>query len=396
MVTEPPPTSFHFDTSAMPDERGKVTVGGDLQPGTLLAAYPRRSLSDGLARRHAGLVVARPRAVIPPDSVPVPRSLRQSQRHFSTTIDHAFDEVIRACADRGPDEYQWITEDVQAAYSELHRLGWAHSVETWAPGADGQPELVGGLYGVCVGGLFAGESMFHHRPRRVQGRVRGPRRCHRRRGAHVRAHHRRSVDDATPPTARRHRRAASRVPRAFSPGPAARPTTTVCVTWPCPCDTASGAWVWRSSSRRPVSPVRPRTAPTPWWSRPRRAPSEGSQRAHARMARNPLCRCAGGRTALAAASTGASVVGHSRGPRVRASLPTARTRWGRRRGRLHLPQRVHADVSRRPTVAGDGAPPRRKQQRILGIPGCRGARRARRHRCHHRVPARRARLRRSP
>ena len=163
MVTEPPPTSFHFDTSAMPDERGKVTVGGDLQPGTLLAAYRAGLLPMGLPDGTLAWWSPDPRAVIPPDSVPVPRSLRQSQRHVSTTIDHAFDDVIRACADRGPDEYQWITEDVQAAYSELHRLGWAHSVETWAPGADGQPELVGGLYGVCVGGLFAGESMFHHR-----------------------------------------------------------------------------------------------------------------------------------------------------------------------------------------------------------------------------------------
>jgi leucyl/phenylalanyl-tRNA--protein transferase len=163
MVTEPPPTSFDIDTSAMPDERGKVTVGGDLQPGTLLAAYRAGLFPMGLPDGTLAWWSPDPRAVIVPEAVSVPRSLRQSQRHFSTTIDHAFDDVIRACATRGPDEYQWITEDVQAAYSELHRLGWAHSVETWATEADGEPELVGGLYGVCVGGLFAGESMFHHR-----------------------------------------------------------------------------------------------------------------------------------------------------------------------------------------------------------------------------------------
>lgn len=71
-------------------------------------------------------------------------------------VDTAFEAVVAACADpRRP--HGWITPDVQQAYVALHRLGWAHSVETWA-----DEELVGGLYGVCVGGLFAGESMFHH------------------------------------------------------------------------------------------------------------------------------------------------------------------------------------------------------------------------------------------
>lgn len=163
MATEPPPTSFHFDPATLPDERGKVTVGGDLQPGTLLAAYRAGLFPMGLPDGTLAWWSPDPRAVILPDSVPVPRSLRQARRHFTTTINRAFVDVIRACADRDPEEYQWITEDVQAAYVELHRLGWAHSVETWSPGASGEPELVGGLYGVCVGGLFAGESMFHRR-----------------------------------------------------------------------------------------------------------------------------------------------------------------------------------------------------------------------------------------
>jgi leucyl/phenylalanyl-tRNA--protein transferase len=104
-----------------------------------------------------------PRAVIEPGTVRVTRSLRQSRRRLATTVNEAFAAVIRGCADRGRDEYLWITEEVQAAYAELHRLGWAHSVETWTNDGEGAPELVGGLYGVCVGGLFAGESMFHHR-----------------------------------------------------------------------------------------------------------------------------------------------------------------------------------------------------------------------------------------
>ena len=163
MATEPPATSFHFDPATAPDERGKVTVGGDLRPGTLLAAYraglfPMRLPDDQLAWWSPD-----PRAIIVPVAPHVTRSLRQSQRHFTTTVNQAFDEVIRACADRGPDEYLWITEEVQAAYIELHRLGWAHSVETWAAHQGGEPVLAGGLYGVCIGGVFAGESMFHRR-----------------------------------------------------------------------------------------------------------------------------------------------------------------------------------------------------------------------------------------
>jgi leucyl/phenylalanyl-tRNA--protein transferase len=71
-------------------------------------------------------------------------------------VDTAFSEVIAACADPDRNDGGWISRDVIEAYTELHRLGWAHSVESWVDG-----ELVGGLYGVAVGGLFAGESMFH-------------------------------------------------------------------------------------------------------------------------------------------------------------------------------------------------------------------------------------------
>ena len=164
MPTEPPVTSFQFDPASEPDERGKVTVGGDLLPGTLLAGYraglfPMR-LGDGTLAWWS----PDPRAVIVAGSVHVTRSLRRSQRRFTTTVDQAFERVIAACAERAPDEYLWITDEVQAAYTELHRLGWAHSVETWALDPAGDRALVGGLYGVCIGGLFAGESMFHRAP----------------------------------------------------------------------------------------------------------------------------------------------------------------------------------------------------------------------------------------
>lgn len=74
-------------------------------------------------------------------------------------MDTAFAEVIDACADPAR-PHGWIDGQIAAAYRELHRLGWAHSVEAWTPEGD----LVGGLYGIAVGGLFAGESMFHHAP----------------------------------------------------------------------------------------------------------------------------------------------------------------------------------------------------------------------------------------
>ena len=98
-----------------------------------------------------------PRAVIPLDGLYVSRSLRKSARSFDIRIDTAFEEVIDACADpRRPG--RWINSEIRGAYLRLHDLGWVHSVEAWSR-ADGR--LAGGLYGVAVGGLFAGESMFH-------------------------------------------------------------------------------------------------------------------------------------------------------------------------------------------------------------------------------------------
>jgi leucyl/phenylalanyl-tRNA--protein transferase len=81
--------------------------------------------------------------------------MRQSARRFEVTFDGSFDEVIAACGDR-PEGERWINDDIRAAFTRLHELGWAHSVEVRRDGV-----LVGGLYGVEAGGLFAGESMFH-------------------------------------------------------------------------------------------------------------------------------------------------------------------------------------------------------------------------------------------
>jgi leucyl/phenylalanyl-tRNA--protein transferase len=99
-----------------------------------------------------------PRGVIPLDGLRVSRSLRKATTQFEIRVDTAFDDVMRACADPRR-AGGWINDAIHQAYGELHRLGWAHSVEAWS--RDG--ELAGGLYGVAVGGLFAGESMFHWR-----------------------------------------------------------------------------------------------------------------------------------------------------------------------------------------------------------------------------------------
>jgi leucyl/phenylalanyl-tRNA--protein transferase len=137
-----------------------VGIGGDLDPETLLTAY-RRGLfpmhvdleSEGARSEVIGWWCPQPRGVLPLDALRLTRSLRQSVRRYATTVDAAFAEVMDACADRPG---QWINDAIKVAYLRLFELGWAHSIETWHDG-----RLVGGLYGVSIGGLFAGESMFH-------------------------------------------------------------------------------------------------------------------------------------------------------------------------------------------------------------------------------------------
>ena len=131
-----------------------VAVGADLAPGTLVAAY-RNGLFPMPAGRKIGWWSPDPRGIIPVDGLRVSRSMRRSARRFEVRLDTAFRAVMVACADpRRP--HGWIDRRFVEAYTELHRLGWAHSVETYLDG-----ELVGGVYGVRVERLFAGESMFH-------------------------------------------------------------------------------------------------------------------------------------------------------------------------------------------------------------------------------------------
>ncbi len=140
-----------------PDGHGICALGGDLEPGTLLAAYRQGLFPMHL---HGGRTLAwwspDPRGVLPLDGLAVTRSLRQSCRRYEVRVDTVFEAVIDACADKTRPG-RWINRKIRRAYLTLHELGWAHSVETWT--TDG--ELVGGLYGVAIGGLFAGESMFH-------------------------------------------------------------------------------------------------------------------------------------------------------------------------------------------------------------------------------------------
>ncbi len=135
-----------------------VAVGADVDPGTLLAAY--RCGLFPMPMETGGPMAwwsPDPRGVLDPGGMRLSRSLRRSTARYEIRVDTAFPEVLEACADPAR-EHGWIDGRIASAYVELHRLGWAHSVEAWD--ADG---LAGGLYGVAIGGLFAGESMFHRR-----------------------------------------------------------------------------------------------------------------------------------------------------------------------------------------------------------------------------------------
>lgn len=149
---------WDFPPADAADEDGLVGVGADLEPDTLLTAYRSGLFPMPVGRGRRQLLAwwsPDPRGIIPLDGLRVSRSLRRSCRRFEVRIDTAFEEVIDACADPRRDG-SWISPAVRQAYLRLHRLGWAHSVEAWGPEG-----LAGGLYGVAVGGLFAGESMFH-------------------------------------------------------------------------------------------------------------------------------------------------------------------------------------------------------------------------------------------
>ena len=158
MPIEPPTSRWQLDLGPATPGDDLVGVGADLEPGTLLTAYRAGLFPMGLGQEGnepTGWWSPDPRGVLLPGHVRISRSLRRSLRHFDIRVDTAFSEVVAGCADPSRDG-SWITPAITAAYTRLYELGWAHSVEAWRDG-----ELVGGLYGLALGGLFAGESMFH-------------------------------------------------------------------------------------------------------------------------------------------------------------------------------------------------------------------------------------------
>ncbi len=155
------PHSFPPVEEALTEPNGLLAVGGDLSPTRLLAAY-RHGIFPWYNRGEPILWWSPdPRLVLFPDKLKVARSLRKTLRRgeFRVTFDQAFTRVIDACAaPRKQAGDTWITLEMKAAYSRLYELGYAHSVESWY-----QEGLVGGLYGVAIGRVFFGESMFHRR-----------------------------------------------------------------------------------------------------------------------------------------------------------------------------------------------------------------------------------------
>lgn len=153
-----PPEAFPDPVYALTDPNGLVAVGGDLQPDRLLFAY-RNGIFPWYSEGQPILWWSPdPRAILFPQEIKISRSLRKvlRQRRFHVTHNRCFSRVIQSCAaPRANQQGTWITEEMQKAYIRLHELGYAHSVECWRG-----EELVGGLYGIALGKVFFGESMF--------------------------------------------------------------------------------------------------------------------------------------------------------------------------------------------------------------------------------------------
>lgn len=152
--------SFPPLARALREPDGLLAAGGDLRPERILAAYRHGCYPWYQQDQPILWWSPDPRFVLFPGELHISRSLGKVLRRqtFEVSYDKAFDRVIDACA--GPRSYAdgtWITDAMRQAYQQLHRLGHAHSAEVWQAG-----ELVGGLYGLCIGQVFFGESMFSH------------------------------------------------------------------------------------------------------------------------------------------------------------------------------------------------------------------------------------------
>lgn len=151
-------TIFPDTNLALSDPDGLLAMGGDLNPQRIIAAY-RHGIFPWFSKGQPILWWSpSQRAIIKPNLVHIGRSMKKiiGQNNFTVSVNHAFHDVIHACA--APRAYQdetWITFDMIAAYQQLHQQGLAHSIEVWRG-----DKLVGGLYGLCIGSVFCGESMF--------------------------------------------------------------------------------------------------------------------------------------------------------------------------------------------------------------------------------------------
>ena len=160
-TTPPQPvgeTLWRFPPAAQWPDEDLVAGGADLEPATLVDAYSRGLFPMEVVGLPGvlGWWSPDPRGILPLDRLRVTTTLRRSMKRFEVRTDTCFEEVIRACGDPARQD-GWITGRFVDAYTRLHRLGWAHSVEVF----DREGQLAGGLYGVRIARFFAGESMFH-------------------------------------------------------------------------------------------------------------------------------------------------------------------------------------------------------------------------------------------
>jgi leucyl/phenylalanyl-tRNA--protein transferase len=175
---EPPRTRVRFPDPGHPRAPEVLAMGCDFDPGTLLLAYrsgifpwPHGDASEGGPGAEKTPLVLwfspEPRAIFPLEGeLHWSRSLRRTLRHhpYEVTLDADFPQVMHLCGETRA-KSTWIIPELVAGYVRLHELGWAHSVEVWEKpsGARTERVLVGGIYGIAIGGMFAGESMFHLR-----------------------------------------------------------------------------------------------------------------------------------------------------------------------------------------------------------------------------------------
>jgi len=152
------PSRWAFPPVSQWPDQDLIAAGGDLEPATVISAY-RRGIFPMVVEMPDPILAwwsPNPRGILPLAKLRVTRSMRQSAKRYEVRVDTCFGDIIRACANPAR-ERGWITDDFVRAYIRLHELGWAHSVEVF----DRAGTLAGGLYGVRIDGLFAGESMFH-------------------------------------------------------------------------------------------------------------------------------------------------------------------------------------------------------------------------------------------